>query len=112
MRRSRRNELLMGVMLGVYGNWLIAVLGKMERTGLIPMFLFAIAILPFLLYFMEAFRENRSGRLVNIYGFIHFLLMLASLISLVVIEESTDFALFAWFGFAIWVVLMWFESRA
>ena len=55
MKRSKKSELLIGVMIGLYGNWLIAIVEKLEKTGLLPILLFAFSFVPFIFYFQENF---------------------------------------------------------
>ena len=118
MRRTKKSELLMGVMIGVYGNWLVAVLGKLEKAVSIPAFLFGLSFFPFIWYFMEAFKEIESQIWV---GRIPYSLPLKTFLGLghiAFVIASLGFAglfptewLFPWFGTAIWFMLMSFERR-
>ena len=115
MRRSKKSELLIGVMIGVYGNWLIAIVEKLGEANLFPMMLFAFSFVPFVLYFHEIFTEIERQTWVkmvplkNILGVTYLILVFVSLwISGIYTSET----LLSWTGIALWTVLMLVERRA
>jgi hypothetical protein len=114
MKRSKRSELLIGVMIGVYGNWLIALLEKLNQADNIQVILFGFSFLPFLWYFQEIFNGLEHQKWV---GFIprkkflgaFYLIIIAGL--LVVSNLVASEGLFSLTGVIFWVMLMVVERR-
>ncbi len=114
--RTKRSELLIGVMIGIYGNWLIAVLEKIGGDVTTQTGFFGVSIFFLMFYFMEAFTESEKQTLIGkipmsvplktIFGLVHVLFVLASLSFAGIFSEEI---VFTWFGVAIWVMLMSFE---
>lgn len=48
MERSKKSELLIGVMIGLYGNWIIGLLDKLNHANCIQVTAFGLS---FFLYF-------------------------------------------------------------
>ncbi len=112
-RLSKKGELLLGVFIGIYGNWLIALVDKLGKNVGYSMIPFVISFVILLWYFQEAFKNEptfvKSLRLGNILGSIYFLLIAFSLLwSGLGVSEYT----FSAVGIALWFILMTVERKA
>jgi hypothetical protein len=114
MKRSKKSELLIGVMIGVYGNWLIAVLEKLNQADNIQAILFAFSFLPFLWYFQEIFTGLERQKWVGFVPLKMFLgiFYLGTILSLLLFSNllASEW-LFSWAGMTFWVMLMMVERR-
>jgi len=50
----------MGVFIGIYGNWLVALTEKLEQNLDLPVSIFIFSFFPFLWYFQEAFKSPKD----------------------------------------------------
>jgi hypothetical protein len=106
-RRSRRSELLIGVFIGIYGNWLIAVVDKLSTNLSLSMLPVAISFGFLVFYFQEIYSSERHFHKwlsrSTILGIIYFLLVALSLFLNGV--WYSEFV-FVWVGAFLWVALM------
>jgi ABC-type multidrug transport system permease subunit len=58
MSMSKRKELYMGVLIGLYGNWLIQLIDKIQNQGFVVLTVFTLSFMPFILFFKEAFSKK------------------------------------------------------
>lgn len=104
----------MGVMIGIYGNWIIAVLDKISDAGLIQTGLFFLSFFPLIFYFMEVFTDfdkqtrfgKHSHRLIPIIGIFHIILVYSSLFIAELVNNQNVFVMS---GVFLWSMLMFFE---
>jgi len=114
VKRSKESELLIGVMIGVYGNWLIAFLEKLNQANNIQVILFGFSFLPFLWYFQEIFTRLEHQKWVGFIPLKTFLgiFYLGTIVSLLTVSKLvTSEPLFSWTGMALWFMLMMVERR-
>ena len=106
-RRSRRSELLIGVFIGIYGNWLIAVVEKLGNNVGYSMVLFALSFLFLILYFQEIFGRERHfykwWSRSTILGSIYILLVVLSLYLKGIMDSDLFFVVV---GLVFWIALM------
>jgi len=107
----------MGVMIGFYGNWLIALVERLElpkTANYNLMWLFGFSLVMLLTYFLEAFTELQKQTWVKfiplktILGSTHLASMFALLWFSGIYESGF---LFSWTGVALWVILLQVERR-
>ena len=113
MQISKGNELFMGVMIGLYGNWLIQLLDKIQNKDWIPLLVFTFSFFPFVLFFKEVFSEEQT-RLKNVslklvLGGVY-ILMIYGAIALSGLSCSDYF--FSITGVFLWIVLLQASSRS
>lgn len=107
-KRTKRSELLIGVFIGIYGNWLIAFLTKLGNNMDLPMSLFLFSFFPLLGYFQEAYKDTeeqrwiKSLRLANILSLIYAFMILGSLYLSGLLYSELPFS---FIGVAIWVMI-------
>ena len=115
MKRSKKSELLIGVMIGIYGNWLIAIVEKLEKTNPFAILLFTFSFAPFVLYFVEIFTEIEKQfwiKLISLKNFLGSIYLVMVFVSLWISGVYQSEPLFSWTGIALWAVLMAVERRA
>ena len=115
MKRSRKSELLIGVMIGIYGNWIIAIVEKLEKRPPFSILLFAISFIPFILYFQEIFTEIEKQTWVKSISFKNFLgatYLAIVFLSLYSCGMFVSDPLLFLTGIVLWVTLMTVERRA
>lgn len=113
LKRSKKSELLIGVMIGIYGNWLIALVEKLENTELSAILLFVVSFAPFISYFYEIHTEIENQSWLRwmpsktILGTIYILLIFGSLMLSGLFETES---LFSASGIVFWFMLMKVED--
>jgi len=115
MKRSRKSELLIGVMIGIYGNWIIAIVEKLEKRPPFSILLFAISFIPFILHFQEIFTEIEKQTWVKSISFKNFLgatYLAIVFLSLYSCGMFVSDPLLFLTGIVLWVTLMTVERRA
>ena len=109
--RSKKSALLIGVFIGIYGNWLIAVAEKLGRNAGYPMIPFVLSFAFLLLYFQEVFKNERTFykciRKAHILGSIYILLVALSLALSGFLNSEIAFS---GVGFLLWIALMQVET--
>jgi hypothetical protein len=111
-RRTKRSELLIGVFIGIYGNWLIALVEKfgtnVEGYSLIP---FTLSFLFLIWYFREIFSRTghsfRFLRRADVLGYVYILLVS---ISLLLYNKLNGDYYFIGIGAFLWIALMQSEK--
>lgn len=84
MKRTQRSELLMGIMIGFYGNWLIQLLDKIKSLNLLSQAFLLFSFGPLFIYFWIAYTDLKDQLVFNlinykgIAGFTHLILVLLS----------------------------------
>jgi hypothetical protein len=111
IERSKKSELLIGVFIGIYGNWLIAVVEKLGKSIGYSMMPFLLSFVFFLWYFQEIFKHERTFykgwiRKSHILGSIYILLVAVSLFLNGVLDADI---FFSGVGFLLWIALMQVE---
>jgi len=113
MQISKGNELFMGVMIGLYGNWLIQLLDKIQNKDWIPLLAFTFSFFPFVLFFKEVFSEEQRRlkhvSLKLVLGGVY-ILMVYGAIALSGLSSSDYF--FSITGVFLWIVLLQASSRS
>ena len=111
--RSKKSELLMGVFIGLYGNWLISFVDKLGNTGVIYSYIAFVISMGFLfLYFAEVYTKLMEQTWVKIFplklflGIIHIsFILLAQYLSGIfeqnIFFSATGFALSTQMGLRI-----------
>lgn len=106
-RRSKRSELLIGVFIGIYGNWLIAAVEKLNVNIWYSMMLFVLSLAFLVFYFQEIFSSKRQWHKFwsrsTILGYTYGLLLTASLYLNGVMDSEW---FFVGVGFVFWIALM------
>jgi hypothetical protein len=114
MKRTKKSELLIGVMIGLYGSWIMGLLGKLNQANSVQVSLFGFSFLPFLWYFQEIFTILENQKFVLHLPLKMFLGTIYFLIILVLLSYSGLMGselLFSWTGLLFWVMLMMVERR-
>jgi hypothetical protein len=112
-KRTRRSELLIGVFIGIYGNWLVALLAKLGNNTDFPLGLFLISFILLFFYFGEAYKDTKeqkrgmSIRLADVLSFVYFILILISLSISGLISSAFAFSIS---GLVIWILLWQVEK--
>lgn len=115
-QRSRTNELFIGVIIALYGNWLIGAFDKIGQSDdLLAEFILASSIIFLLLYFQQVFKSPQRfvfglrslSQPKILFGLTHYLFVGVAL-SLV---PNAINILNLWLGITLWLLLLWFERR-
>ena len=114
MKRTQRSELLMGVMIGFYGNWLIQLLDKIKIENMFSQIMLLSSFAPLFIYFWIAYTNIEDQIVFNLItikgamGFIHFILIISSTaLSSILVEEY----IFILPGIFFWLSLLIVEMK-
>lgn len=111
-KRDRKNDLLIGVFIAVYANWLISLLDKIGSEGMVAFFIFLFSFLPFLLFFLEIFNDPdkkkrlKNYRLSSIIGVIYLIMLF---VTLILSGVFVNYTIFSFFGMGIWALIIQIE---
>lgn len=113
-KRSKKNDLIIGVFIAVYANWLISLVDKMgtEINWIFGVFLFSF--LPFFWFFREAFKNSDQKRWVKCFrwstllGAFYLIMIACVLFFSGLFTSHTPFSIL---GTAIWALLVQIERQ-
>lgn len=112
-KRSNRSILLIGVFIGIYGNWLVAVFQEIAKEFDLSSLLTTLSLFPLFYYFWKIHKEDVNPQDKNwkrlLWGSHFILILVAYIINNEVFNLNLPFIVF---GLAIWFFLYQVEWRA
>jgi hypothetical protein len=112
-KRTKRSELLIGVFIVIYGNWLVALLAKLGNNTNFPLGIFLVSFVLLFFYFGEAYKDTKeqkrrlSIRFADVLSFVYFVLIIISLLMSGLFSSAFAFSIS---GLVVWILLWQVEK--